>query len=216
MKRFTSAIILALTFVACSKYDGTDYFSPSYVSTPLKEYMLCISSDLVTASLVELESALNLDKEGTMAKYFYRTDGLSLSSEGSLWTVTREGPVQGATIAKVAGKTAWTIVFDGEFKFNGNKFATRFELEATAADPSAEGHRDWLVGIDGSRAEEAGYSCTFNHVETPVTYRAVADEESSWKAYGFLEMEVNKDDNRVDALIMELRGSVNSVSVAHL
>ena len=214
MKKIIFAFLFAVVFVSCDPHYGKDYFSPTYVSTPLKEYMLCISNDIVTESLKELESALKMDKEGTMAKYFYQTNESTLAADGSVWTVKREGTLKDATIAKVAGEQAWTIVFDGEYAFRGNKSDTQFTLKAAAVDPSAVDHRDWNVEIVGNRTEDDGYTCTFNHIDAPINYRAVHDAESSWNAFGFLEMKVDKNGTQVDALIMELRGGVNSASIA--
>ncbi|MBQ7163659.1 MAG: hypothetical protein IJR64_08750 [Bacteroidales bacterium] len=217
MKRIIFVITLVVaSMTSCQRYDGTEHFSPTYVSTPLKEYMLCISNDIVTATLEELESALKMDKESTMAKYFYQSNGTSLSADGSMWKVLRDGALSGATITKVSGKQAWTIEFDGKFSFNGNRFDTHFNLTATAVDPSADGHRDWDVEINGNRTEEDDYTCSFNNAETPINYRAIDDAESSWNAFGFLIMEVNKNGNKVDALIMQLRGNIGSVSIARM
>ncbi len=218
MKRLLYILLFATIYVSCSTYDGSDYYSPAptYVSTPLKEYLLYISNDIVTDCLLELESALKMDQEGSMAKYFYLSDGTSLSTDGSVWTVNRDGALKGATITKVAGVAAWEFDYNGDFDFNGCKFPTLFKLRATATDPTADGHRDWNVELNGTRTEEDGYVCLFNHEEANIKYTAVESEGSSWNAYGYLKMEVLKNGVKVDALIMELRGGISSISITHI
>lgn len=218
MKRLLYLLIVTTTLVSCSKYDGTDHYSPSpsYVSTYLKDYLLYISNDIVTDCLLELESALKMDKEGSMAKYFYLSDGTSLSTDGSVWTVNRDGALKGATITKIAGVAAWEFDYDGDFAFGECKFPTKFKLRAAAVDPTADGHRDWNVELNGTRTEEDGYVCLFNHEEANIKYTAAEPEGSSWNAYGYLKMEVQKGGVRVDALIMELRGGISSISITHI
>lgn len=218
MKRLLYLLIVTTTLVSCSQYDGTDHYSPSpsYVSTYLKDYLLYISNDIVTDCLLELESALKMDKEGSMAKYFYLSDGTSLSTDGSVWTVNRDGALKGATITKIAGVAAWEFDYDGVFAFGECKFPTKFKLRAAAVDPTADGHRDWNVELNGTRTEQDGYVCLFNHEEANIKYTAAEPEGSRWNAYGYLKMEVQKRGVRVDALIMELRGGISSISITHI
>ena len=218
MKRILFFLISAISLFSCSRYDGTDYFSPSLsnVSGPLQQYTLCIPNDIVTGSLVELESALRIDKEGTMGKYIYQSEGASLSNDGSVWTVLREGALRGATISKVTGETAWVISFDGKFDFNGCNYPTRFELKATAADAATAEHRNWKVELNGTRTEDDGYVCKFTNIEAPVEYTAVESNGLSWNAFGYMRMDVLKNGAKVDALIMEIRGGITSISITHI
>ena len=219
MKKITLLPILALLLVSCSKYDGTDYYSapPQTISSPLKNYVLYISNDIVTASLEELESALKMDKENsTLSQYFYLSNGTPLSNDGSVWTVQRDSNLKGAKISKILGENAWEINFEGMFSFDGSKFETQFIIKATSPAIYTTDHHDWNVEITGKRTEEDNYHCTFYNVDSPISYKAVESDNTGWNAFGFLVMEVYKGTDTIDKLIMELRGGISSSSITRI
>lgn len=214
MKKILTILAAIAVLASCEK----ETFGPSSTdrtASPLENYMLAIADDIVATSLSELESALQVDVNGVVGKYFYTNNGISLSQDGSSWKINREGDMSGAVLEKVAGENAWTVSYDGELSVNNVPFPTTFTIKATKKDPAEEGHISWYVSFDGTRTEDDGYKCTFSNVETPVEYRVV-DMTESWGAYGYLMMTVFKGSEQKDKVIMELRGLRSSASITHI
>ena len=117
---------IAAVFASCSK--NTDTFGPStdQSSSPLELYMLAIADDGVATALSELESALQLEADGTPGKYFYANNGIPLGEDGSSWTIKREGTLSGAVMKKVSGESAWVISYDGNLSMASSSFPTSF------------------------------------------------------------------------------------------
>jgi len=215
MKKIFILFAVVAVIVSCDKYDDT--FGPSTYesSSPLELYMLSIADDGVSSVLAELESALQTDPDGVVGKYFYTNNGLSLTADGAVWTVNREGPLSGATMKKVTGKNVWMISYNGDFSMNGTSFPTTFEVTATLADSEIGSHMNWDVEFSGTRTEEDGYSCSFSNAEVPVGFKAI-ENTRNWGAYGYLLMTVYKENTRIDRILMELRGLRSSSSITHI
>lgn len=215
MKKIIILIAAVAAMVSCDKFEDT--FGPSTYesSSPLELYMLSIADDGVSSVLAELESALQTDPDGVVGKYFYTNNGLSLTADGAVWTVNREGALSGATMKKVTGKNVWTISYNGDFSVEGASFPTAFEITATLADSEISNHMNWSVEFRGTRKEEDGYTCSFSNAEVPVDYKII-ENTKNWGAYGYLLMTVFKDSKQIDRVLMELRGLRSSASITHI
>ena len=216
MKRFLIPLMSLLVICSCEK--GSDIFGGSVQEpvSPLRDYMLAIVDGVASPGLVELESALKVSDEGGVGKYFYETNGVPLTQDGSIWTVRRTGKLKGAKISKVSGKKAWKIEYSGEYAYSDISFPTEISLLAEQADPAAEDHRDWNVVINGSRTEEDGYRCTFTTDDSYIEYKALQTNPDFWNAYGYFLLNVYKNDELIDFAIIEVRGSKSNSTVTHI
>lgn len=214
MKKILIILASLAVLASCAK----EVFGPSSSeeeASPLENYMLAIADDVVATALSELESALQVDVNSVVGKYFYTNNGIALSQDGSSWVLNKEGLMSGAVLEKVTGENAWTINYEGGMAVNDISFPTIITIKATKKDPSAEGHMDWNVTFEGMRTEEDGYKCTFSNAELPIEYRVV-NTTAFWGAYGYLIMTVFKGSVQKDKVIMELRGLRSSASITHI
>ncbi len=215
MKKIVILLAAVAVAASCSKFTDTFGPEPDYSKNALERYMLAIADDGVATALSELESALKMEVDGTVGKYFYTNNGIPLRDDGSSWTINREGTLYGAVMKKVSGEDAWTISYDGILTVASSSFPTVFTIKATKKDPAEEEHMSWDVTFDGSRTEDNGYRCTFSNVDKPIEYRTI-ESSKSWGAYGYLLMTVFKNSKQIDKIIMELNGTRSSASLAHI
>lgn len=219
MKKILYCIAL-VAVVSCNKYSSSsEYFGSVGVGYdsrgPLNRYMIGIVDDIVGSSLTALETALNTEDGSVVMKYFYQTNDIHLSQDGSVWTVKRETIMQGAVLSKVPGEQAWNIVYSGDFPFNGVLYPTSFSIKATSADASAEGHRSWKVSFTGNRTEDNGYYCEFRNEESAINY-TVLEYSSYWAAQGYVLMDVYKNGIVIDRVLMEVNGGSGDTSIVHI
>jgi len=180
----------------------------------LTEYMLGIADNLITRSLDELEQVLTVDPTSGTARYFYETGGKALTEPDSKWVILREGEFHGMTISYVQENT-WELSLDGNLTLMGYSFPTQFTLTAAYAYPEETGsHRGWMVQLRGNREETDGMTCSF-FTDESLEYRAFA-EDPFWGAYGYLLMDVFQDEERIDRVVMELRGGKSNSVIAHI
>ena len=204
-------------FAACEMDTPEDAFgSTTTPDNPVQAYMMNIADDLVCDNLRELETALKVSSEAGLGKYFYTTNGKSLSEDGAEWTVNREGNLTGLTIKKVAGSKAWDLQYKGKYPFSGNTYEIVINLTAEQDDATATGHQNWKVVLEGSRTEEGEYSCTFSSVDAPVKYKTIGEDNNLWNAFGYLLMTVFKGETQVDKVVMELAGGKSDCSIVHI
>lgn len=208
--------ILVASFSSCAQNDPDDAFGTEIsTASPLVEYMTNFAEEIASESLKILESALRTSSDGGIKMLFYETNDLALTADGSVWKVKREGDLQGLTITKVAGENAWKLSYEGGVEFSGGTYPTEFTIKATQKDPTAEGHQNWDILLDGKRKEEKGYRCEFSTMNTLVEYKAIG-EESLWNAFGYIIMTVYKNDVQIDQVVMELAGGRSDSSVVRV
>ena len=218
MKRYHHLLLTlaaAGLFTACAKDDASDAFGEiTDPSDNVREYMISIADRLVTYNLQELETALNSEDTGGLARYFYKTNGKALTEDGAVWTVTREDEMYGLVISKVSGESSWTLSYEGDFTLRGYEYPTTFSMTATAADASIAPHRSWNVRFRGERHEKKDFWCEF-YSDGDIQYKAL-NESKLWNAYGFMLMTVYEKTKRVDKIVMQLKGGKSDSAIAHI
>ena len=221
MKRtiiLAGAALLLLT--ACSKADH-DYFGGHKHTSdnPVQDYMLTLADDLLTASLEELEEALQVNSQDPVARALYDMQGDDLHLSGSKWTVRRECPLKGLVLQcePEEGKTAWNLVFDGDLVLADESYPTQFSIrlrpEYDEQDQSA--HLNWAVfEFSGSRTERDGYKCTFSLASPTILFRSLLADHL-WNPYGSLQMTVFKNETPVDVAYLTLAGPPSASTFVH-
>lgn len=221
MKR---TVILAgmvlLLMTACSKADR-DYFGGHTHSSdnPVQEYMLTLADDLLTASLEELEDALQANPQEPVARALYDMKGGDLHLSGSTWTIRRECPLKGLVLRcePESGQAAWTLEFDGDLELAGEIYPTRFSIRLRPEDDgqNPSPHVNWTVfGFNGTRTERDGYKCSFGLASPTILFRALLADHV-WNPYGSLQMKVLKNENLVDIAYLTLAGAPSASTFVH-
>lgn len=220
MKR---TVILAgmtlLLMTACSKANH-DYFGGHTHSSdnPVQEYMLTLADDLLTASLEELEDALQANPQDPVARALYDMQGDDLHLSGNTWTIRRECPLKGLAIrCEPVGHMAWGIVFDGNLELAGESYPTQFSIRLRPEDDgqNQSPHINWTVfEFTGTRTERDGYKCTFGLASPTILFRAMLADHL-WNPYGSLQMKVFKNDNLVDNAYLTLAGAPSASTFVH-
>ena len=217
MKRM---IILAgtalLLLTACSKADH-DYFGGHKHASdnPVQEYMLTLADDLLTASLEELEDALQASPQDPVVRALYDIQGDDLHLSGSTWTLRRECPLKGLVLR--CETDAWSLTFDGDLVLAGESYPTQFSIRLRPEDIEQDlsSHPNWAVfEFSGSRTERDGYKCTFGLASATILFRSLLADHL-WNPYGSLQMKVFKDQTLVDVAYLTLSGSPSSSSFVH-
>ena len=216
IKTLTVISIFVASVSSCAVDDPNDAFGTEIsTASPLVGYMTNFAEEIASESLKILESALRTSSDGGIKMLFYDTNDLALTDDGSVWKVKREGDLKGLTISKVTGENAWTMTYDGGVEFTGGTYPTQFTIKAIQKDPTAEGHQNWDILIEGTRTEEKGYSCDFSTMNTVIEYKAIG-EETLWNAFGYIIMTVYKDNVQIDQIVMELAGGRSDSSVVRV
>ena len=221
MKR---TVILAgmalLLMTACSKANH-DYFGGHTHSSdnPVQEYMLTLADDLLTASLEELEDALQANPQDPVARALYDIQGNDLNLSGSTWTIRRECPLKGLVLRcePENGQTAWTLSFDGDLELAGESYPTRFSIRLRPEDggQNQSSHINWTVfEFSGSRTEREGYNCSFGLASSTILFRALL-ADYVWNPYGSLQMKVFKNQDLVDVAYLTLAGAPSASTFVH-
>lgn len=217
MKRI---IILAgtalLLLTACSKADH-DYFGGHKHASdnPVQEYMLTLADDLLTASLEELEDALQASPQDPVVRALYDIQGDDLHLSGSTWTLRRECPLKGLVLR--CETDAWSLTFDGDLVLAGESYPTQFSIRLRPEDIEQDqsSHPNWAVfEFSGSRTERDGYKCTFGLASATILFRSLLADHL-WNPYGSLQMKVFKDQTLVDVAYLTLSGSPSSSTFVH-
>ena len=217
MKRM---IILAgtalLLLTACSKADH-DYFGGHKHASdnPVQEYMLTLADDLLTASLEELEDALQASPQDPVVRALYDIQGDDLHLSGSTWTLRRECPLKGLVLR--CETDAWSLTFDGDLVLAGESYPTQFSIRLRPEDIEQDlsSHPNWAVfEFNGSRTERDGYKCTFGLASATILFRSLLADHL-WNPYGSLQMKVFKDQTLVDVAYLTLSGSPSSSTFVH-
>lgn len=221
MKRMLILAGMALLLMtACSKANP-DYFGGHTHSSdnPVQEYMITLADDLLTASLEELEDALQVDPQDPVARVLYNMKGGDLHLSGSTWTIRRECPLKGLVLRSELenGQAAWTLEFDGDLELAGEIYPTRFSVRLRPEDDgqNQSPHGNWTVfEFSGTRTERDGYKCSFGLASPTILFRALLADHV-WNPYGSLQMKVLKNENLVDIAYLTLAGAPSASTFVH-
>ena len=212
--------MVLLLMTACSKANR-DYFGGHTHSSdnPVQEYMLTLADDLLTASLEELEDALQADPQDPVARALYDMKGGDLHLSGSTWTIRRECPLKGLVLRcePENGQAAWTLEFDGDLELAGEIYPTFFSVRLRPEDDgqNQSPHGNWTVfEFSGTRTERDGYKCSFGLASPTILFRALLADHV-WNPYGSLQMKVLKNENLVDIAYLTLAGAPSASTFVH-
>ena len=224
VRRMKRTIILAgaalLLLTACSKADH-DYFGGHKHASdnPVQEYMITLADDLLTASLEELEEALQVNPQDPVARALYEMQGDDLHLSGSKWTIRRECPLKGLVLRcePENGQAVWSLEYDGNLELAGESYPTQFSIRLRQEDieQNQSAHHNWAVfEFSGTRTERDGYKCTFALASATLLFRPLLADHL-WNPYGSLQMRVFKDQDLVDVAYLTLAGSPSASSFVH-